>query len=374
MKKTLLSLAATTAMAAGLHAQEPGWHRVELFWDSQYGGANLIIEILPRGDGSASFKFGWYEMDQYWEERISSLGGESGSGDSYGCWDLYDCTHYDTDGSCDHRGDLCGDVDDLGDYGWSDRIRSLQFRIDNDESNAIIELYEHDDHGGENLKFWLRRKKENANGITQFDIDYLGDRWNDEISSLRVSGENDDGIWYFYKDSRQRGDYLEYPEDYDEPYVGNDFNDRISSIRLVLNHGNGSSTQSTGWSTNGDGCGGQAGPPVIGYTGSTTSGTMLNPAVFNGPPTAMAALLLGFAPLELKVSTGTDCWLYLDPAFAAGPLPLNAQGSMVLPMNLPPLSGFEVYMQWAVVDPSSPWQTGPNVGVSLSERAKVVIQ
>jgi len=61
---------------------------------------------------------------------------------------------------------------------------------------------------------------------TDGDMSYVGDHWNDQISSIRVLS----GLWEFYWDAGYRGEVLRYgPGNY--PYVGDHWNDQISSFR-----------------------------------------------------------------------------------------------------------------------------------------------
>jgi hypothetical protein len=61
---------------------------------------------------------------------------------------------------------------------------------------------------------------------TGADISYVGDHWNDQISSIRVLS----GYWEFYWDADYRGEVLRYgPGNY--PFVGDHWNDQISSFR-----------------------------------------------------------------------------------------------------------------------------------------------
>lgn len=60
------------------------------------------------------------------------------------------------------------------------------------------------------------------------DRPYVGDRWNDQISSVRVIA----GVWQFFWDANYGGEqYTSRPGDY--PYVGDHWNDQISSMRCV---------------------------------------------------------------------------------------------------------------------------------------------
>ena len=57
---------------------------------------------------------------------------------------------------------------------------------------------------------------------------YVGNHWNDQISSIRVTS----GTWRFYWDANYGGEMVELkPGDYH--YVGNHWNDQISSFRCV---------------------------------------------------------------------------------------------------------------------------------------------
>jgi hypothetical protein len=61
---------------------------------------------------------------------------------------------------------------------------------------------------------------------SQGDMSYVGNHWNDQISSIRVLA----GFWEFYWDADYRGEVLRYgPGNY--PYVGDHWNDQISSFR-----------------------------------------------------------------------------------------------------------------------------------------------
>jgi hypothetical protein len=61
---------------------------------------------------------------------------------------------------------------------------------------------------------------------TSGDLSYVGDHWNDQISSIRVIS----GLWEFYWDADYRGEVLRLgPGEY--PYVGDHWNDQISSFR-----------------------------------------------------------------------------------------------------------------------------------------------
>jgi hypothetical protein len=60
------------------------------------------------------------------------------------------------------------------------------------------------------------------------DQPYVGDRWNDQISSVRIVA----GVWQFFWDANYGGEqFTSRPGDY--PYVGNHWNDQISSMRCV---------------------------------------------------------------------------------------------------------------------------------------------
>ena len=57
---------------------------------------------------------------------------------------------------------------------------------------------------------------------------YVGNHWNDQISSIRILS----GTWRFYWDANYRGEMVELkPGEY--RYVGNHWNDQISSFRCV---------------------------------------------------------------------------------------------------------------------------------------------
>jgi hypothetical protein len=57
---------------------------------------------------------------------------------------------------------------------------------------------------------------------------YVGNHWNDQISSIRVVS----GTWRFYWDAKYGGEMVELkPGEY--RYVGNHWNDQISSFRCV---------------------------------------------------------------------------------------------------------------------------------------------
>ena len=57
---------------------------------------------------------------------------------------------------------------------------------------------------------------------------YVGDHWNDQISSIQVLA----GTWEFYWDANFRGEVLRLgPGSY--PYVGDHWNDQISSMRCI---------------------------------------------------------------------------------------------------------------------------------------------
>jgi hypothetical protein len=58
------------------------------------------------------------------------------------------------------------------------------------------------------------------------DMSYVGQHWNDQISSIRVLS----GYWEFYWDADYRGEVLRLgPGEY--AYVGDHWNDQISSFR-----------------------------------------------------------------------------------------------------------------------------------------------
>jgi hypothetical protein len=57
---------------------------------------------------------------------------------------------------------------------------------------------------------------------------YVGNHWNDQISSIRIVS----GTWRFFWDANYRGEMIELkPGEY--YYVGNHWNDQISSFRCV---------------------------------------------------------------------------------------------------------------------------------------------
>ena len=61
---------------------------------------------------------------------------------------------------------------------------------------------------------------------TDGDMSYVGNHWNDQISSIRVRS----GFWEFYWDADYRGEVLRLgPGEY--AYVGDHWNDQISSFR-----------------------------------------------------------------------------------------------------------------------------------------------
>ncbi|MGA8398462.1 MAG: beta/gamma crystallin-related protein [Stellaceae bacterium] len=61
---------------------------------------------------------------------------------------------------------------------------------------------------------------------TEGDMSFVGQHWNDQISSIRVLS----GFWEFYWDADYRGEVLRLgPGSY--PYVGDHWNDQISSLR-----------------------------------------------------------------------------------------------------------------------------------------------
>jgi len=63
---------------------------------------------------------------------------------------------------------------------------------------------------------------------TQHDQTYVGDHWNDQISSIRVLS----GYWEFFWDINYGGERMRLgPGDY--AFVGNHWNDQISSFRCV---------------------------------------------------------------------------------------------------------------------------------------------
>ncbi len=63
---------------------------------------------------------------------------------------------------------------------------------------------------------------------TNHDVPWIGDHWNDQISSIRVIS----GVWDFYWDTNYGGERLHlHPGNY--AYVGDHWNDQISSFRCV---------------------------------------------------------------------------------------------------------------------------------------------
>ncbi|HTZ34713.1 MAG TPA: beta/gamma crystallin-related protein [Stellaceae bacterium] len=63
---------------------------------------------------------------------------------------------------------------------------------------------------------------------TQRDQPYVGDHWNDQISSIRILS----GYWEFFWDINYGGERLRLaPGDY--AFVGNHWNDQISSFRCL---------------------------------------------------------------------------------------------------------------------------------------------
>jgi Beta/Gamma crystallin len=62
------------------------------------------------------------------------------------------------------------------------------------------------------------------------EFPYVGDHWNDRISSIRVIG----GVWQFYEHANYFGAFMQLgPGSYS--YVGHQWNDRISSFRCDEN-------------------------------------------------------------------------------------------------------------------------------------------
>lgn len=63
---------------------------------------------------------------------------------------------------------------------------------------------------------------------TQYDQVYVGNHWNDQISSIRVLS----GVWEFFWDANYGGERMRLGHG-DYAYVGNHWNDQISSFRCV---------------------------------------------------------------------------------------------------------------------------------------------
>lgn len=63
---------------------------------------------------------------------------------------------------------------------------------------------------------------------TRHDVPWVGQHWNDQISSIRIES----GVWAFYWDKDYGGENEELrPGDY--AFVGPHWNDQISSFRCV---------------------------------------------------------------------------------------------------------------------------------------------
>jgi hypothetical protein len=63
---------------------------------------------------------------------------------------------------------------------------------------------------------------------TDRDHSYVGNHWNDQISSIEII----EGVWEFYWDADYGGEVMDLrPGSY--PFVGNHWNDQISAFRCV---------------------------------------------------------------------------------------------------------------------------------------------
>jgi hypothetical protein len=85
------------------------------------------------------------------------------------------------------------------------------------KGDCEVIVYWDADFGGESIR-------------TGDDSQYVGNHWNDRISSIRVIA----GVWQFYWDSNYLGAVMELgPGIY--RYVGDRWNDQISSFRCLEN-------------------------------------------------------------------------------------------------------------------------------------------
>lgn len=67
-----------------------------------------------------------------------------------------------------------------------------------------------------------------TSGSLDQDYPYVGDFWNDKISSIKV----DSGTWEFFEDANFQGSsFLLTPGEY--AWIGDEWNDRISSFRQI---------------------------------------------------------------------------------------------------------------------------------------------
>jgi hypothetical protein len=84
-----------------------------------------------------------------------------------------------------------------------------------DASGCRVKVYWDANFGGES---WT----------TDHDVNWVGDHWNDQISSIKVFS----GVWEFYWDTQYGGESMRlHPGRYS--YVGDHWNDQISSFRCV---------------------------------------------------------------------------------------------------------------------------------------------
>lgn len=147
-------------------------------------------------------------------DRISAIVVEAGT------WEFYE--HIDFGGRSFRMGP--GEQPFVG-QAWNDRISSMRCvgtgrRADDVEGaprrrGCAVTLFEHVNFNGDS--FDIRR-----------DVPWVGDRWNDRISSIVV----DAGVWEFFEDINYGGRSFRMGPG-ERPSMGQFWNDRISSFRCI---------------------------------------------------------------------------------------------------------------------------------------------
>ncbi len=113
------------------------------------------------------------------------------------------------------------------------------------------------------------------------------------------------------------------------------------------------------FSSYGNGCSQSNFKPQIRTVGRAFPGSQFFAVTLSGaPPGTAAVLLIGRAqthvPLDFVGMSG--CSLLVDRIIRSEPCSIGVNGFGTVPLDIPPipsLAGFELYMQWAVVDPNA---------------------
>ncbi len=161
------------------------------------------------------------DTGDYWNNSISSI---KLSRMFATLWDGKHLT-YGAEGSIT----LTGNVSDLDAFSFANKTSSYVMWETN-WRKSTCRVYRHPSYSGESLKLHVEK-----GAWFYFRCPYLGDHWNDEISSITTTGRQNSGMWEFYKHSKYGGTIFELAPGHSESDLStHGMNDEISSFRFRL--------------------------------------------------------------------------------------------------------------------------------------------